>query len=303
LVVIPFGPMVDQRVAPELLGLEIVSSLRLSSPQALHQMQQSLIQHGQMTTVLVFDAGDDRLEVIDGLKRARAARDLGLETLLVRALAVDRIQAKAAIVTANASSGLDELEEGWVIRSLYRDDDLSQPQIAHLLGRHKSWVCRRLMLAEHLDSEVEVDVRLGLISATCARELARLPRGNQTDASKVVMRRGLTTRQTAQLVQAVLEAGDDERTALLLRALESNGPPASARPRTRSPLPLEALSSDVAALVRIAGRLQARLCERPLSTFGQAAATLVATTLVELRSVLDALSKTIARVTQEAPPQ
>ena len=65
------------------------------------------------------------------------------------------------------------------MRSLYRDDRLTQPQIAQLLGRDKSWVCRRLVLAEGLADGVEASVRLGLLSATAARDVARLPRGNQ----------------------------------------------------------------------------------------------------------------------------
>ena len=59
---------------------------------------------------------------------------------------------------------------------MYRDDRLTQPQIGQLLGRDKSWVCRRLVLAKGLAESVAADVRLGLVSATAAREVGRLPR-------------------------------------------------------------------------------------------------------------------------------
>jgi ParB-like chromosome segregation protein Spo0J len=294
--------MSERQVAAESLSLDLLSPLRLTSPEAQRRMEQSLMQHGQMTSVLVYLASSEQLEVVDGLKRVRAARELGL-ALRVRTLPVDRVQAKVAIAIANATTGLDEIEEAWLIRSLYRDDALSQPQIAQVFSRHKSWVSRRLMLAEHLDGAVEIDLRLGLINASCARELARLPRGNQQGAAQVVMRRGLTSRQTAQLVQATLEAPHEARAQLLERALASNHPPPPGRLRARSSLPLEAISTDVAALMRIAARLQARLLERPLASFGQEAAVLLVSTLRSLGSVVDALSRTIARVVTEASPK
>ena len=82
--------------------------------------------------------------------------------------------------------GMAELEEAWVARSLVREQKLQQKRVAELLGRHKSWVCRRLMLAEHLSKAVEDDMPLGLINATIARELIRLPRGNQARVAQVV---------------------------------------------------------------------------------------------------------------------
>ena len=52
-------------------------------------------------------------------------------------------------------------------------------EAAELLGRHKSWVCRRLALLERLGEEAREDLRLGLLTPTAARSLVRLPVGNQ----------------------------------------------------------------------------------------------------------------------------
>ena len=49
---------------------------------------------------------------------------------------------------SNEGKGLTDLEQAWLVRSLYREAKLTQPQTAHLFARHKSWVSRRLMLAE-----------------------------------------------------------------------------------------------------------------------------------------------------------
>jgi ParB-like chromosome segregation protein Spo0J len=112
---------------------------------------------------------------------------------------------------SNARQTLTDLEEAWLVRALYREDRLNQPLIAQLVGRPKSWVCRRLVLAEGLTSEVDSDVRLGLLSATAAREVGRLPRGNQEKVAQVIARKGLTTRQATRLVDQLLAARDEER--------------------------------------------------------------------------------------------
>ena len=80
------------------------------------------------------------------------------------------------------------------------------------MGHDKSWVNRRIALAEALSAELQADLRLGLVDATTGRELARLPRGNQREVAAAVKRRGLSTRQTQTLVEAWLAAPTDERT-------------------------------------------------------------------------------------------
>ena len=164
-------------VAPSELH-ESLAAMRLCSPQAQQQMQLSLSRLGQLTPIQVYRVGTS-MEILDGLKRARAARELCWPKVRVEVHALDAPGAKVRLLRCNEGAGLSELEEAWLVRSLYRDDALSQPQIARLLSRHKSWVCRRLALAEDLSDELTANVRLGLVSATAVRELARLPRGNQ----------------------------------------------------------------------------------------------------------------------------
>ena len=73
------------------------------------------------------------------------------------------------------------MEEAWIIQALVREDGMSQVEVAELLGRHKSWVCRRLALIERLGPKAKDDLRVGLLSPTAARQIVRLPEGNQAD--------------------------------------------------------------------------------------------------------------------------
>ena len=183
-------------------------SLRLTSPPELGRLRSSIDRMGVLNPVLVATAVDkERLVLVDGFKRLRIVRDLGGQTVWATRVALDATMAKVAMVAANAPhQGLCDLEEAWIVRSLCRDHKLTQVEVGRALRRDKSWVCRRLMLAEKLDQELQEEIRLGLLSSTVARELVRLPRGNQTRMAGAVRAHELTSRQAHQLVTALLGA-------------------------------------------------------------------------------------------------
>ncbi len=280
-------------VPPAALG-ESLAGLRLVGDEPLRRMRQSLSRHGQLAAITAYATDVGPLEVVDGFKRLRAARDLGWTELRVRVVASDAVQAKVAISILNAGHGLTELEEAWLIRSLYRDDGLSQPVIGRLLGRHKSWVCRRLILAEGLDDAVQADVRLGLLSAKAACALTRLPRGNQREAAEAVVRRGLTSAQTGRLVESLLASPADAEQILR----RDPAPPAAPASRLARRTATQWIIADASAVTRLAARLQARLLDEPWL----ALADLVTEALVGLGPVLVALSRRIDHLTTHRSP-
>lgn len=279
---------------------ERLAALRVREPAAVEAMRRSLSLHRQLAAIIVFVA-DDRLEILDGFKRVHAARALGWTEIVAETSGVGVAEAKVQIAAIHGGRGLTELEEAWLVRSLYRDDGLSQPDIARRLSRHKSWVCRRLLLVEALDPAVQADVRLGLLAPRAAVALSALPRGNQKTAAAVVVRRGLTVRQTELFVAEILEQADDAaRDALIARRLETGMGPAPATPqKPMRVLRSEAdwMAADVATLLRVGARLEARLLATPLGALAPPAAAVVLDGLVVLAPVLAALTRTIVTVT------
>jgi ParB/RepB/Spo0J family partition protein len=277
---------------------ERLSALRLCEPKAVEAMVASLGRYGQLSPLVVFDDGH-RVEVVDGFKRLHAARRLRWPRLEVHRCDIDIAEAKVQVALLNSGRGLTELEEGWLIRSLFREDRLSQSAIAERLGRHKSWICRRLLLVEGLVDEVQANVRLGLIAPRAAVTLAALPRGNQVSAMTVVSHRGLTVRQTEMLV-AQVNALDDTTAQRAMIERWSSGAVALPQP---GPRPTRAVRSeadwvaaDITTMHRVAARLDARLLATPLRAFGPAAAELIAAHLEALVPALTALQHTIVTV-------
>jgi ParB-like chromosome segregation protein Spo0J len=286
-------------VALEKFG-ERLSGLRLADASALAGMRASLTAHGQLSPVYAFTGGD-ALEVFDGFKRLRAARSLGLRELRAVVVGVDVVEATVRMRELHAGRGLTALEEGLIVRALHRDHHLSQGVIAARLRCHKSWVCRRLILVEALDASVQADVRLGLLAPRAAVHVAALPRGNQSLAAGLVIRRGLTVRQTVTLVRELVDAADPAaEQAVLTRWTEGRRP--TARPGVRpSRSVVETIALDIAAIRRSAGRLESCLVTTPLAALAPAASDLVRENLGELASVLHALTLTIAGALTKAP--
>lgn len=191
---------------------------RLHLPEAERAMALSLERYGQLSPVVVCRR-QERYELIDGFKRLGAARTLAhLTHLSARLLEADERTAKAAIYGLNRAGGRTrELEEAWIIQALVREDGMSQVEVAELLGRHKSWVCRRLALIERLGPKARDELRVGLLSPTAARQIVRLPEGNQAEVLGTIRREALSGAELAGVVDLWLGCAERHQQEYLLR--------------------------------------------------------------------------------------
>jgi ParB-like chromosome segregation protein Spo0J len=211
---------------------------RLHLPEAERAMARSLERYGQLSPVVVCRR-QQRYELIDGFKRLSAARtSTHLTHLAARLLEADERTAKAAIYGLNRAGGRTrELEEAWIIQALVREDGMSQVEVAELLGRHKSWVCRRLALIERLGPKARDELRVGLLSPTAARQIVRLPEGNQAEVLETIRREALSGAELAGVVDLWLGCAERRQQEYLLRhpreaLTQAHGkPPASHDPR------------------------------------------------------------------------
>jgi len=190
--------------------------LRIANPRADKVIYRSMANYGQFLPVVATGDANGTVELLDGFKRLRAARALELPTLRVRVMRVGARAGKAMLLQLNWQvRTINAIEESLTVRSLHREDGLSQVEIAALLGRHKSWVCRRLALIERLCDEALERVRLGLITVSICRELVRLPRDNQEPVLEAVCRHRLTCRETHRLIDTLIATPKREHPAIL----------------------------------------------------------------------------------------
>jgi len=241
------GPGTVQSVPLGQLGTTL-GRVRCPQPAQVARMRQSLSRHGQLTAVIAV-ARAGTLELVDGFKRRAAAAQLGWPALAVSVRPLDGRGQWTAMLTLNRPSGsLSMLEEGLIVRELCQSG-LSQVEIAQLVGRHKSWVSRRLGLVERLHPELVAAIRTGLLAAGVARRLLGLPPGNQLELAAVATQAGLTTGETELFVRLWQQTSEPAIRRFLLteprRALQN------ARPETGSVPPDPRLSERGRQLARV----------------------------------------------------
>ena len=209
-------------VAQETMSMPITrigerfAPLRIANPIAEQAMLRSMVKYGQQTPVVVCRIADGNPELLDGFKRLRVGRQLGIKELTVRTLDVGLRACKAAMLLLNrVGRPITSMEEALVVHSLCHEDGLNQVEIATLLNCHKSWVCRRLALIERLCDEAQESIRLGLLPASIGAELSRLQRCNQEHLLAAIRTQKLTWRETREVVAALSSKPQREHEAIL----------------------------------------------------------------------------------------
>jgi len=191
---------------------------RLSVPRAEEAMARSLHRYGQISPIVVC-MREEKAQVLDGFTRLAAARTMkDMSSLSARLLQADERAAKAAIYGLNQVGRRPyPLEEAWIVHALVREDGMSQLAAAQLLNRHKSWVCRRLALLEKLAEPVKEQLGLGLVGFTAARQLMRLPAGNQPEALTTARRESLTGTELRGVVDLLLGSATGQQAKFVLQ--------------------------------------------------------------------------------------
>jgi ParB/RepB/Spo0J family partition protein len=193
-----------------------LAELRVMNHARILRIEKSMQLHGQLQPV-VARVHHGSYQLIDGLKRLYAAEDLMMETLQCQVLEIDLSQAKVLLLTYNRShQSMEAWEEALVLRDLRQTHSMDQRSLAKVTGYSRSWVCRRLSLIEKMDEEVSSEIRMGAITSSHVRSLIKLPRGNQGEVARVITTYRLTSRQSDTLVNAFLNAQDENRQQYIL---------------------------------------------------------------------------------------
>ena len=156
--------------------------LSLSITQAQKALcEQSIRQYGLLTPIVLMEnptgelftvAGENELEILKEMNVTKA-------DVFVTRLKDRKDSCKAILLLASLQKGLNPLSEGLVLRELLKSGGHTRQELAANLFKSKSWVSKRLSLAEGLSESVAEMVLAKQICPASAQEIARLPRGVQ----------------------------------------------------------------------------------------------------------------------------
>jgi len=200
---------------------EKFSTLRIVNPAADSAILRSMERYGQIMPVVVSEVSQSDYQLLDGFKRLRGARVLSMQALKAQIMRLNSRAGKAALVQLNwVGKSINSMEEALVVHSLFHEDGLSQVEIATLLGRHKSWVCRRIALIDRLCDEGRMQIQLGLLPISMSRELVKLPRGNQEPLMEAITRYHLSCRETGKLIEVLQSRPERDHQDILRKPWE-----------------------------------------------------------------------------------
>lgn len=167
----------------------------------LSELMESIREHGVIQPLVVRRV-NGKLELIAGERRFRACQRLGLaEVPVIERAASDRDVLEMALIENLQREDLNPVEEAEAYARLAKEFGLRQEDIAQRVGKNRATVANSMRLLD-LAPEVKLLLAQGRISTGHAKAILGLRDVEvQKLVADMVVRQGLTVRQTEQLVQ------------------------------------------------------------------------------------------------------
>ncbi len=178
---------------------------------ALAALVESVRQHGILQPVVVSETLDG-YRLIAGERRVRAAELAGLERIPAIVRSADgHAQLELALVENLQRADLAPLEEAAAFRRLVDEFGLTQEDVAVRMGRSRSSVANTIRLLD-LAEPVRAALAEGRITEGHARALGGLEEVGQGQVLGVVVARGLSVRDTEELVRRLRDRTATQRS-------------------------------------------------------------------------------------------
>ncbi|EAR11229.1 ParB/RepB/Spo0J family partition protein [Reinekea blandensis] len=196
------------------------------SDEALEELATSIRAQGIMQPVVVRPIGPQSYELIAGERRWRASQLVGLETIpaVIRDVPDEDAIAMALIENIQREN-LNPIEEAMALQRLQKEFELTQAEVAEAVGKSRVTVTNLLRLMT-LEPDTKKMLEHGDLEMGHARALLGLNGSDQVDAARQVVAKGMTVRQTENLVRTLSRKSkvalpkDDSRNDANIKRLE-----------------------------------------------------------------------------------
>lgn len=173
--------------------------------EALQELSDSIKQHGVMQPIVIRKVSsedeDAQYEIIAGERRWRAAKLAGLTHVpaIVREMS-DQVAIALALIENIQRQDLNPMEQALALQRFHEEFGLSHQEIAETVGKARASVSNLLRLLS-LEESVKVLLDEQKIDMGHARALLPLKKTEQAKVAQQVVAKGLSVRQTEQLVR------------------------------------------------------------------------------------------------------
>jgi ParB family chromosome partitioning protein len=174
--------------------------------ESLAELCQSIKSVGIIQPIIVTKAKDDKYQLIAGERRLRAAKMAGLREIpaIVRE-SKQKDSAVMALIENLQREDLHFLEESEGYAQLINDFDLTQEELAKMVGKNQSTIANKLRILK-LPDNVKHILASGSLTERHARALLKLPDPVlQSDAAKQFSEKKLNVKEAELLVDEQLK--------------------------------------------------------------------------------------------------
>jgi ParB family chromosome partitioning protein len=170
-------------------------------PESLQDLADSIRAQGVVQPIVVRPVGPNTYEIIAGERRWRAAQLAGLHEVPVVVRDVpDQAAMAMALIENIQREDLNPLEEALALKRLIEEFGLTHQIAAEAVGRSRAAVSNLLRLFE-LNDDVKQRIERREIDMGHGRALLALTGPLQSEAAQTVAAKGLSVRETEQLVR------------------------------------------------------------------------------------------------------
>jgi ParB family chromosome partitioning protein len=172
---------------------------------ALQELSASIKAQGVVQPIVVRPIGSGRFEIVAGERRWRAAQMAGLHSIpaVVRDIP-DEAAIAIALIENIQRENLNPVEEATALQRLIDEFGMTHQQTAESVGRSRAAVSNLLRLLT-LNADVREMLEQGKMDMGHARALLALSGKAQSETARQVVGKGLSVRETEQLVRRLLE--------------------------------------------------------------------------------------------------
>lgn len=187
---------------------------------ALEELSASIKTHGIIQPIIVQES-NGRFIIIAGERRWRAARLAGLKTVpcIVKNYTKQEIS-EISIIENLQREDLNAIESARAIKNLITEFNLTQDEVADKIGKSRPAVANTLRLLS-LPEQIISLVESGKLSAGHARTLLAVDDpSKQKEIALQVIERGLSVRETENLIKSYLSPKEIEKPVIKEKSLE-----------------------------------------------------------------------------------
>ena len=166
--------------------------------------EKSIRQYGLLTPIVLMEKPSGDLLTLTGENELEILKEMNVTKadVFVTKLKDRSDTCKVILLLSSLQKGLNALSEGLILRELIKTGGYTQKELAENLLKSKSWVSKRLSLAEQLNTEVSEMVLAKQLGPASAQDISRLPREVQHRFALEVYAKNIPKSTVERLVTA-----------------------------------------------------------------------------------------------------